>query len=99
MTPAHSIRSRLVRILRNRVVILALLIGAAYLLNSQSTAAFSTYLTAIPNSSTFSCNTCHTGAFADATQIKSDFANVSIGNHMWTLAFANADSDGDGFTN
>src|SRR5688572_998760 len=99
MQQAHPVRALLARLRSNRLLLLALLIGAAWLLGSRSTAAFSSYLSAIPNSSKFSCTTCHTGAYAAATQIKSDFANAGIGNHMWTLAFADADSDSDGFTN
>jgi predicted outer membrane repeat protein len=90
----HLPLARLVaRLLRKPIVLITLLIGAAFLLNSRSTMAYNMYLTAIPNSSKYSCNTCHTG------QVKSDFANAAIGNHTWSLAFANADSDGDGFTN
>jgi predicted outer membrane repeat protein/parallel beta-helix repeat protein len=99
MQREHPVRSLLARLRSNRLLILALLIGAAWLLGSRSTVAYGTYLSEIPNSSKYSCQTCHTGAYANATQIKSDFANGAIGNHMWTLAFADADSDGDGFTN
>jgi parallel beta-helix repeat protein len=108
MTPAHSIRSWFVRVLRNRVVILASLICAAYILSAHTARAFPGYLDNIPNGRALEtaglffvggygagCGVCHGGTLA----MKADFGNPAVGNHSWTLALANADSDSDGFTN
>ncbi len=49
------------------------------------------YLASIPNSSVYSCNTCHYQG-----HMKNDFAN---NGHQWNNALAIKDSDGDGATN
>ena len=53
----------------------------------------------IPNGAKYNCLTCHTsGSYAADTQMKLDFLHA-IPTKTWTIALAQTDSDGDGFTN
>ena len=54
--------------------------------------AYTVDLNRIPNSSVFSCDTCH----SSGNSFRSAYNNAG---RQWTTALANLDSDGDGFSN
>src|SRR5205809_8022124 len=97
-------RSRLMRVLRRRVVIFTLMLGASYFIAAHTASAFPTYLNNVPNAgnTTFNtpgyagngCAVCHGSNGAGA--MKAPFAAAG---HSWTASLAYADSDGDGYTN
>src|SRR6266545_4003750 len=101
MALLQTARDVLLRVLRNKLVILAALIGASYLFSIHTASALPASPGKVPNGSVFSCNTCHLPDPAPKsanTQMKLDFLN-NVPTKTWTLELANKDSDGDGFSN
>jgi hypothetical protein len=104
MLPTQRLRSLLARLLRQRLFLLSVLIGAAYLFTSGTASALPPAPGRIPNGNIYSCGTCHqsghssgvpmTPAHGDAMR-----ADYLAANKTWTVTLANQDSDGDGFTN
>jgi hypothetical protein len=94
-------RDVLLRVLRNKLVILAALMGASYLFRAHTASALPASPGKVPNGSVFSCTTCHLPDPAPKsanTQMKLDFLS-NIPTKTWTVDLANKDSDGDGFSN
>ena len=101
MALLQTARDVLLRVLRNKLVILAALIGASYLFSIHTASALPASPGKVPNGSVFSCNSCHLPDPAPKsanTQMKLDFLN-NVPTKTWTLELANKDSDGDGFSN
>jgi hypothetical protein len=104
MPHVQRLRSLLARLLRHRLFLLSALIGAAYLFSVGTASALPPAPGRIPNGPVYSCGTCHqsghssgvplTPAHGDAMR-----ADYFAANKTWTVALANKDSDGDGFTN
>jgi predicted outer membrane repeat protein len=98
------IHSKLMRVLRWRVVIFALMLSASYVVAAHTASAFPGYLSNVPNASSTTFNTpgyagngcavCHGSNGTGA--MKAPFAAAG---HSWTAGLAYADSDGDGYTN
>ncbi|HEX5690018.1 MAG TPA: hypothetical protein VFX76_08445, partial [Roseiflexaceae bacterium] len=96
------------RLLRHRLALLSLLIGAAYLFSSTAS-ALPPSPGKIPNGSVYNCGSCHESGhtFSDnSPQVPSTPAHGNAlqlpflnANKTWTAALALQDADGDGFTN
>jgi MYXO-CTERM domain-containing protein len=80
-------------------VTLTLLAAAAVSLTPSHSKALGSYLTQIPNSAEFSCGTCHDASPPNASNVNAFGTAFAGADHMWTMALADADSDGDGQTN
>ncbi|HXF82188.1 MAG TPA: Calx-beta domain-containing protein [bacterium] len=104
MSLLHRVHRAFWATLRNRVVILAVMMAASVLIFGHGRAlALPPSPDKVPNGAVFSCGTCHlqVGAgydYAFNTQMKLDFLNTDP-SKTWTATLANKDSDGDGFTN
>jgi hypothetical protein len=95
MSPITIVR----RLLKHKLIILAGLIGAAYLVGQPTASALPPSPGKIPNGAKYWCDSCHVaGSYAANTQMKLDFLNASP-TKTWTVALAQTDSDGDGWTN
>jgi hypothetical protein len=87
------------RLLKYKLFILMVLIGAAYLVSRPTASALEPSPGKIPNGAKYSCNGCHVaGFYAANTQMKLDFLNATP-TKTWTMALAHMDSDGDGWSN
>jgi predicted outer membrane repeat protein len=92
--------------LRHRLSLLALLIGAAYLFRAGAALALPAVVDEhkIPNVETFGCRNCHiydnngSPIYPAFTQIMTDW-KATVPTKTWTNVFASTDSDGDGWTN
>jgi hypothetical protein len=94
-----KIRTALAGLFRHKIFLLAGLIGASYLFSFQTVSALAPSPGKIPNGAKYDCLTCHTsGSYAADTQMKLDFLHATP-TKTWTIALAQTDSDGDGFTN
>lgn len=90
----------LARLLRHKLVILAGLIAGSFLLSVYSVSAREPAPGWVPNGTKYSCNTCHVpGDIAADTQMLLDFWHTTPTIKTWTVALAQKDSDGDGWTN
>jgi len=99
MSSRQRIGRTLARFFRQRLVVLAVLIGMAYCISGRSVSALPPSPGKVPNGNVNACTTCHLPDPAPKsanTQMKLDFYAA---NKTWTLALANMDSDSDGFTN
>src|SRR5262245_10397118 len=111
MLHSSSVRSVLAGMIRNRLVLLMTLIGAAYLFSSGIATARPPSPGKIPNGSLYYCGACHESGhtFSDGslpvptTPVHGNGMQTPFGTtnpiKTWTLDLANQDSDGDGFTN
>src|SRR6266545_3130696 len=99
MSGMRFVCAPLARLLRHRLVLLAMMIGLAYLFSVHGASALPPSPGKVPNGNVYSCQTCHLpdpAPKSDNTQMKLDFLAA---NKTWTTELANKDSDGDGFTN
>jgi hypothetical protein len=99
MSSMRFVCAPLTRLLRHRLVLLAMMIGLAYLFSVHRASALPPSPGKVPNGNVYSCQTCHLpdpAPKSDNTQMKLDFLAA---NKTWTTNLANLDSDGDGFTN
>jgi hypothetical protein len=111
MPYSQRLRSLFGRLLRNRLFLLSLLIGAAYLLSSGIATARPPSPGKVPNGNIYYCGGCHESGhtFTDgsppvpSTPVHGNAMQAPFGStnpiKTWTLDLANQDSDGDGFTN
>src|SRR5689334_9007429 len=111
MSGLRFVRASLIRLLRQRVFLLFVLIGAAYLFSVHSASARPPSPGKVPNGNVYYCGTCHESGhtFSDGsspvppTPVHGNAMQVPFGSttpiKTWTLDLANQDSDGDGFTN
>lgn len=97
--------------LPRRLILLALLIAAAYLFSAYTATARPTSPGKVPNGGVYYCGTCHESGhvFSDGSPpvppapvhgnaMQTPFLNTNP-TKTWTTDLANQDSDGDGFTN
>jgi hypothetical protein len=95
-----SRKGGLARLLRHKLVILAGLIAGSFLLSVYSVSAREPAPGWVPNGTKYSCNTCHVpGNITADTQMLLDFWHTTPTIKTWTVALAQTDSDGDGWTN
>jgi hypothetical protein len=105
MLDTQRIRSLLAHLLRQRLLLLFVLIGAAYLFSVSTASALPPAPGRIPNGTVYYCGTCHqsghSGSSVPMIPAHSDAMrnDYFAANKTWTTTLANQDSDGDGFTN
>src|SRR5262245_22358653 len=110
MSPIRFVCTSLLALIRNRLVLFFMLIGAAYVF-SGTVAARPPSPGKIPNGSVYYCGSCHESGhvFSDGSPpvpsspvhgnaMQLPFLNTTPPK-TWTTDLANQDSDGDGFTN
>src|SRR6185436_19643251 len=110
MPVIHLVRGCYARLPR-RLILLALLIGAAYLFSAHTATARPPSPGKVPNGNVYYCGTCLESGhvFSDgsppvpSTPVHSNAMQIPFLNtnptKTWTTDLANQDSDGDGFTN
>ncbi|HET9224070.1 MAG TPA: hypothetical protein VFO07_16270, partial [Roseiflexaceae bacterium] len=104
MPDTQRTRSLLARLLRHRLFLLCVLIGAAYLLSVGTASALPPAPGRIPNGAVYYCGTCHQSNHSSGVPAIPAHSDAMRGdyfaaNKTWTVTLANQDSDGDGFTN
>jgi hypothetical protein len=104
MLPSQRFRSLLARLLRHRLFLLSVLIGAAYIFSAGTASALPPAPGRIPNGNVYSCGTCHQSGHSSGVPLTPAHGDAMrndyfAANKTWTVTLANQDSDGDDFTN